>query len=434
VNPLAEALNKTLSENEAPILEMLSPLGQNLFFPKGILSQSAEAKQKATRFNATIGIATEGGQAMYLPAVMGQLPGLTPNEVLPYAPSPGLPALRKKWQALMVQKNPSLAGKPLSLPIVTSGITHGISLAGDLFVAPGDTVIIADMFWGNYNLTLAVRGGAKMVKYRFFDGKGYDLNALREAIQTHQSSGKLIVSLNFPNNPTGYAVTTDEAKAIADILVNAARDGCNIVALCDDAYFGLFYEDQVCPESVFAYMVGRHERLLAVKLDGATKEDFVWGFRVGFITFGTGQGHTGVYDALEKKTGGAIRGNISNCCRASQTALLKAMDDPGYDQQRREKRALMKARALKVKEVLADPKFDAVWTAYPFNSGYFMCVQLKDLDAEAYRLRLLDDQGIGVIATGPRDIRIAFSCVEVTDIATLFDGMLACATAMQRES
>ncbi len=433
MNPLAQALNKTLADNEAPILGMLSPLGQSLFFPRGILSQSAEAKQKANRFNATIGIATEGGQAMYLPAVMGQLPGLSPDEILPYAPSPGLPALRKKWQSLMLTKNPSLAGKAISLPIVTSGITHGISLAGDLFVAPGDTVIMADMFWGNYNLTLAVRCGAKLAKYRFFKGNGYDVEALREVIAANKSTGKLIVSLNFPNNPTGYAVTTEEAKAIADVLVEAAAEGCNIVALCDDAYFGLFYEDQVCPESVFSYLVGRHERLLAVKLDGATKEDFVWGFRVGFLTFGSGAGNTDVYEALEKKAGGAIRGNISNCCRTSQTALLRAMEDPEYDQQREAKQAIMKGRALKVKEVLANPKFDAVWTAYPFNSGYFMCVQLKNLNAETYRVRLLEDQGIGVIATGPHDIRIAFSCVEASDIATLFDGMLACALAMQKE-
>jgi aspartate/methionine/tyrosine aminotransferase len=288
------------------------------------------------------------------------------------------------------------------------------------------------MFWGNYNLTLAVRCGAKLAKYCFFKGDGFNVEALREAIAANRSSGKLIVSLNFPNNPTGYAVTTEEARAIGDVLTEAAADGCRIVALCDDAYFGLFYDDAVCPESVFSYLVGRHENLLAVKLDGATKEDFVWGFRVGFITFGSGQGHAAAYEALEKKTGGAIRGNISNCCRASQTTLLKAMENPGYARQRQEKQSLMKARALKVKEVLADPKFDAVWTAYPFNAGYFMCVQLKNLEAEAYRLRLLEDQGIGVIATGARDIRIAFSCVEVDDIPTLFDGMLDCARAMQQ--
>lgn len=434
MNPLAKELNDNIAAHEAFVLDMLAPMGQALFFPKGILSQTAEAKQKAKRFNATIGIAKEEGHAMYLPVVMDQLSTLSPDNVLPYAPSPGLPALRQKWKESMIQKNPSLEGKPISLPVVTSGITHGISLVADLFAGPGDVVLMPDMYWGNYNLAFAVRHGARIEKYSFFKDNGYNVNALREAIADHKPAGKLIISLNFPNNPSGYAVTTAEAQAIADVLVEAASQGCNIIAVCDDAYFGLFYEDNVCPESVFGYLVGQHERLLAIKLDGATKEDFFWGMRVGFITFGTGSGNAEVYDALEKKTGGAIRGNISNCSHLSQTVMLKAMADPNYAAQKQEKRAVMKARALKVKEVLADPKFDSVWTMYPFNSGYFMCVQLKNLDAEAYRLRLLDEQGIGIIATGPRNIRIAFSCVEVEDIPALFDAMLECAVSMQGQT
>ncbi len=60
MNKLAEELN-CMIQNKAPnVFEMLSSMGKELFFPKGILSQSAEAKQKATRYNATIGIATEG--------------------------------------------------------------------------------------------------------------------------------------------------------------------------------------------------------------------------------------------------------------------------------------------------------------------------------------------------------------------------------------
>ena len=205
----------------------------------------------------------------------------------------------------------------------------------------------------------------------------------------------------------------------------------NIVAVCDDAYFGLFFEDEVSTESLFALIAGKHERLLAVKLDGATKEDFVWGFRVGFITFATGKGNAEVLTALEKKTGGAIRGNISNCALPSQTALLKAMDDPQYEAQKQEKCNLLKTRALKVKEVVYDAKYADLWTPYPFNSGYFMCVKLNGIEAEAFRVKLLDDYQIGTIATGPSDIRVAFSCVEVDDIAALFEAMADCAQTMK---
>ncbi len=60
MNPLAEELNQIIQSANIHIFEMLSQVGKNLYFPKGILTQSAEAKEKAHKFNATIGMATEG--------------------------------------------------------------------------------------------------------------------------------------------------------------------------------------------------------------------------------------------------------------------------------------------------------------------------------------------------------------------------------------
>ncbi|MFH0897043.1 MAG: aminotransferase class I/II-fold pyridoxal phosphate-dependent enzyme, partial [Candidatus Bathyarchaeota archaeon] len=165
---------------------------------------------------------------------------------------------------------------------------------------------------------------------------------------------------------------------------------------------------------------------LAIKLDGATKEDYVWGFRVGFITYSIGGSvdRKNIYNALEKKTGGAIRAMISNCPHISQSIVMEAMKSPAYSQQKREKYEVMKARAQKVKEVLSDSKYDPAWEPYPFNSGYFMCLRLKTVDAEQLRKHLLDKYGVGVITLDETDVRIAFSCLEVEDIQDLFDIML----------
>ena len=78
MNPLARELNEMIEAGNPHLLEMLSEVGRNLFFPKGILSQSAEAKEKAHTINATIGIAKEGTDIMCLPSVMGQIQGLSP--------------------------------------------------------------------------------------------------------------------------------------------------------------------------------------------------------------------------------------------------------------------------------------------------------------------------------------------------------------------
>jgi hypothetical protein len=61
---------------------------------------------------------------------------------------------------------------------------------------------------------------------------------------------------------------------------------------------------------------------------------------------------------------------------------------------------------------------------YPFNSGYFMCIRLKDVNAEQLRRHLLDQYGVGLIAIGDRNIRVAFSCLEETDVKTLFEIIL----------
>ncbi|PID74658.1 MAG: hypothetical protein CSB28_02080, partial [Desulfobacterales bacterium] len=155
--------------------------------------------------------------------------------------------------------------------------------------------------------------------------------------------------------------------------------------------------------------------------------DYVWGFRTGFISYGIA-GHDNlkdVYLALEKKTGGCIRGNISNSPHLSQTILLKSMADENYDKLKQEKFDLLKARAMRMKEVLKDPKYADGFDVYPFNSGYFMCIRLKDVNAEALRVHLLDHYGTGLISIGDKNLRVAFSCLEEKDVTTLFDIILS---------
>ena len=49
-----------------------------------------------------------------------------------------------------------------------------------------------------------------------------------------------------------------------------------------------------------------------------------------------------------------------------------------------------------------------------------MCVKLKGLDAETFRKHLLEKYGVGVIADGERDIRIAFSSVDEGQLEDLY--------------
>lgn len=425
MNPIAEELNRIIQQGSPHIYDMLSTVGKNLFFPKGILSQSAEAKEKAHRFNATIGMATEKGDTMYLPSIMAMLNDISPGEALTYAPSFGIMPLREAWKEEIYRKNPSLAGKEISLPVTCNAITHALSVVSDMWVDPGDVIILPDKMWGNYNLIFGVRKGAVIKNYAFFGPQGgFNMDAFKTcALKEAAQRDKIIVLLNFPNNPTGYTISPQEADGIAHILGDIAKGGTRVVAITDDAYFGLFYEEAAMKESIFTKLLGCDPNLLAIKLDGATKENFVWGLRVGFVTYGCpikGESRP-FYDALERKTAGAVRGSISNASHLSQEIVLKSLQSEGYLSEKEEKFQIMKARAREVKKVLSDPKYAKAWDVYPFNSGYFMCLKLKTVDAEPLRVHLLDQYGVGLISLGKTDLRVAFSCLEKDDTRELFD-------------
>ena len=429
INPLAAELNQVIS-GAPSVFSMLSKRGREIYFPKkGIVAQSAEAKGK--RLNATIGEAVEDDHTPMRLKSLEKLVNLSPEKVFPYTPSSGKPELRNKWKEMMFRKNPGLKGKEIGTPVVTAGLTHGLSVLGYLFVDPEDTVYVADLYWENYNLIFENACGGKIENFRLFKDGKIDIESMRETLMK-SGVGKKILILNYPNNPSGYTPTIDEAKAIVKTIAEVAEKGSKIVVLTDDAYFGLFYEDNILEQSIFCDLADLSENVLAVKADGPTKEDYVWGFRIGFFTFGIKGGTKELYNALEMKAVGAIRGNISNMPHISQSMLLAAYECPTYEGEKKEKYEILNSRYHILKKTLADnPKFAEVFEPYPFNSGYFMCVKTKaGIDTEKVRKILLEKYETGVI-TMPGLIRVAFSSLAGHLIPELFENLYkACKEAL----
>ncbi|ATH92549.1 aminotransferase class I/II-fold pyridoxal phosphate-dependent enzyme [Bacillus glycinifermentans] len=431
MNKFAEELNKSIQEQNPLVFDLLSDLGKELFYPKGILTQAAEAKKKAFRINATIGIATEHDEPMHLKSVSEQLNGLNPEDVFPYAPPGGKVSLRQEWKKKLIEDNDSLQEQDIHLPIVTNAITHGLSIVADLFCDRNDRIILPDKLWGNYKLTFETRRKAKFSHFPFFDENNqFNIDGFAECIE-QASEEKLIVLLNFPNNPTGYTPTEAEVDNIVKVLKAQADSRKKFLVITDDAYFGLFYEDSI-QESIFSKLINIHPNILAIKLDGATKEEFVWGLRVGFLTFpNLGKD---VNEALEKKVWGSIRSTISSGSHPSQTLVLNALRNEFFQKEKQEKFNILLNRAKKVKEVLDNnKKYNEYWSYYPFNSGYFMCLKLNNINAEKLRNYLLDEYGIGTISINDTDLRIAFSCIEEADIEVLFETIYKAAAELSNK-
>ena len=412
MNKLAQELNKTLGS----AAEFLSEEGKRMYFPYGgILGQSGEAKGCA--INATIGMAFEEDGSPLVMKCFGKNTTLDTKAFL-YAGSFGLPKLREQWKAMELRKNPSLKGVRFSNPVVTNALTHGIRIVAELFAGKADELVAPDLFWDNYELIFQDAVGCKVRHFNTFRKGAFDAEAMKAALLA--PGKKKILILNFPNNPTGYTATIADAKRIVAAVKAAAKTGKKIVVVLDDAYFGLVYEKGIHGESLFAEFATLDKNVLAVKLDGTTKEDYVWGLRVGFISFAFKGATDEQLKALEAKAAGNVRSGISNATSIGQHMAIAAYADPKYAAQKKEKYAVLKKRYLEIRTILKKhPEYAKSFEVMPFNSGYFMCVKPIGVDAEKVRKQLIAKYSTGTIMLS-RLIRLAFSTIPRAKLAKLF--------------
>ena len=412
MNKLAKGLNKTLGS----AAEFLSDEGKRMYFPYGgILGQGGEAK--GCSINATIGMAFEEDGS---PLVMDCFQkGISlDKKVFLYAGSFGLPKLRETWKAMEQKKNPSLKGVAFSNPVVTNALTHGIRIVAELFAGKADELVAPDLFWDNYELIFQDAIGSKVRHFNTFKKGAFDAEALKAALLA--PGKKKILILNFPNNPTGYTATLDDAKRIVAAVKFAAKKGKKIVVVLDDAYFGLVYEKGIHEESMFAEFATLDENVLAVKLDGTTKEDYVWGLRVGFISFAFKGATEAQLKVFEAKAAGNVRSCISNASSLGQHLAISAYADKRYAAQKKQKYAVLKARYCEIRRILkAHPEYAKHFEPMPFNSGYFMCVKPIGVDAEKVRRHLIEKYSTGTIMLSGL-LRLAFSTIPKTKLAKLF--------------
>ena len=425
LNPLAIELNEVLDACLAG--QFLSSLGRRIFFPKGIIAQAAEAK-KTAKVNATLGMAFKGGKPLILSALQKQFPGLPPEDIVPYAPTAGIESFRKAWKASLLRKNPLLKEEDFSLPVVVPGITAGISLVADLFLGEGQTMLAADPSWDNYSLIFIERRNAVLKGIPLFTGasekaQGLNLEAFEKAIKTEAASGLVRIILNFPQNPSGYTPLKTEADALVSMIKECADEGTPVLAICDDAYFGLFYDEGIIKESLFGRLTKLHEKVLAVKIDGPTKEDYVWGLRTAFISFASKGLNENTFAALEKKVMGLIRSSVSCSNTPAQNLAPKIWEDSGTAEDKKAFFALLCRRYQAVKQFIAENPAPPALEPFPFNSGYFMSFRCKNGNApggaEKLRQALLK-KGIGTIALGDEYLRVTFAAIEEEEIPAVY--------------
>ena len=197
-----ERLNQTLREQAPAAWACLSKSGRAAVTLVGIPAQSAEARD--CDYKATMGQVTDGaGNPLPLPALARAFTGMDPRSAFLYSAQGGVLALRQAWDERQARAG---RGAPRTLPLVTQGLTHGVSLAADLFCNEGTEVLCPFPSWGNYTNIFRQRRGAVQRYWSFFDdARRFNVDGFLTGLRTLE--GPAVVVLNFPGNPGGYAPT-----------------------------------------------------------------------------------------------------------------------------------------------------------------------------------------------------------------------------------
>lgn len=414
-----EEINQAVEAASPPFFEALSDLGRRAAYPPDIPFQASQARGKT--YNGTIGQITDGrGAAISLPSMSKVMAGLTGEDLsraFLYSPVPGIEEVRERWREWQRRGQPE--SKPSTLPCVTNGLAHGLSIVADLFAGEGTPLAVPGPFWGNYRQTFVTRRGATLLTAPVYVDGRFNTNAIAEALSDRPAGRPAIAILNLPTNPSGYSPTADERRELARSLNGLAEKG-PLVVICDDAYAGLVFEEEIPRESMFWELIGRHENLIPIKVDGATKEFSFFGGRVGFLTFALPP-DSAIAAALDSKVKCLVRATVGSPVAPSQMVLLQALRQSDIADEVEAVRLLLQERYSILKTALA--KVDtSLLRPLPFNSGCFALVEIPvelGLEAERVRQHLLEHHDTGVVAIDPNYIRIAFCSVLSEALAEL---------------
>lgn len=405
----AQDRNARLAAINPVLLAALSPLGRRSFFPKGIPYQAGQSKN--CEINATIGQITDGaGNPLPLAPMAEKLASLNPKDAFLYSPIGGREPARKLWHAKLVKEDARMA--TVAPPVVSAGICHALTMGAELFFAPGDTLVLPDLYWDNYEQIFNIRLEGHFAGFPFYDGAGFNVRGLAKTLA--EVSGKVHVLLNFPSNPNGYSPTPAELAAIAEVLVGAAKDR-PVVVFCDDAYHGLVFDPAAATKSLFYELLDRSPNLIPLKCDGVTKELSFFGGRVGFLSFGVPLEAAAI---LNDKCMGLIRSGIGSPVALSQVLMEIELEDPRHEGEFERLRLLMAGRYEALRAALQKPTRH--WRVFPFNAGCFCLLELRPgLDADAIRQQLIREESVGVVNQGDRYIRLAFCSLKESAIVPL---------------
>jgi len=154
--------------------------------------------------------------------------------------------------------------------LVTVGVSEAIDIALRALLNPGDEVIYHSPCYVSYLPSIALAYGVPVdVPTKKEDNFALKAEMLEAAITPKTR----VLMLNFPTNPTGAVMPTDELEKIAALCIKH-----DLIVLSDEIYCELRYDEDA--HVSIASMPGMKER--TILLHGFSKAFAMTGFRLGY--------------------------------------------------------------------------------------------------------------------------------------------------------
>ena len=302
-----------------------------------------------------------------------------------YTPSAGIDELR----AAAAKSMGALRGLDITADEVVVGAGAkpfiGYTIASVTDYGAGDEVIFPVPGFPIYESQI-VANGAVPVALPLSESRGFAFDPAELAARIGPKTRLLI--LNTPHNPTGGLLSRADLEAIAQVL----RAHPQVWVYADEIYSKLVYDGEF---SSIAALPGMRERTIIS--DGASKTYAMTGWRIGFAA----------NQALAPAFTRWITNTESCASQISQWAAVAALTGAQHDAEHM-KQSFHRRRDLIVGLLNELPGFRCAppgGAFYAWPNVTEACTVIGAKDSEEFRMRLLHEAGVAVLADihfGPR--------------------------------
>jgi len=315
-----------------------------------------------------------------------------------YTATPGIPELRQAISDKLRKEN-GLEYKPEQI-IVTIGAKHAVYESMQAVLDAGDEVILPTPYWVTYPETIKLAGAvAKIVETDKANGYKITPTQLEAAI----SDKTVLLLLNSPNNPGGFAYSPDELSALAKVL-----EGTDVCVLSDEIYERLVYGGTKFV-SFASLSEDAYSRTLTI--NGLSKAFAMTGWRLGYTA--------GPLEAI--KAMGRLQSHMTqNAVAFGQYAAIAALADPDNEVERMrgefEKRGKFMAERLNAIEGVECAEPTGAFYCFPdVSSHYGRNINGTDITGSMdFAKGLLEQASVALVPGKPfgcdRNVRLSFAC------------------------